>query len=320
MDENSVNILNDSTRIISKLQLLTVFFNNDIIYKIYLRTQVIHQLFATNPDLDLNKLEMFHLQFTVTLIDLLKKIKKNNEVNANLMLNEVQLNKELIGKMDDTVFTEAGFNMDKQRQSLKMNQSLRRLYEVLSNDLDDYPFAKNINLFSSRYANDFFAEIPVDVLDDLLRYNPTELYTDKYATIQRKLMGKLCKYDFKTEFYRGVRTGDVTIEIYKFIDIDQYFLYSPSNNIFLFCDAAKIGNASRESKLAKKERVMQELLDKNVRLQSSAGVIKAQLPQEIISLLEDDYKKIAGVDFLQHMNSFDVQANVLKSMLNTDLI
>ncbi|AMR33646.1 hypothetical protein A0256_20535 [Mucilaginibacter sp. PAMC 26640] len=320
MDENSVNILNESTRAISKLQLLTVFFNNDVIYKIYLRTQVIHQLFATNPDLDLGKLEMFHLQFTASLIDLLKKIKKNNEANADLMLDEVQLNKELITKMDDTLFTEANFNLDKQRQALKMGQSLRKLYEALSHDLDDYPFAKNINLFSSRYANDYYAEIPVDVLDELLQYNPADLYTNKYATIQRKLMGKLCKYNFKVEFYTGIRTGEITIEVYRFTDIDQYFLYSPSNNIFLFCDVTKIGDAARESKLSKKERVMQELMDKNVHLQSSAGVLKTQLPAEVISLLEENYKKIAGVDFLQHMNSFDVQANVLKSMLNTDLI
>jgi hypothetical protein len=320
MDENRINILNDSTRTISKLQLLTVFFNNDIIYKIYLRTQVIHQLFATNPDLDINKLELYHLQFTVTLIDLLKKIKKNNEVNADLLLDEVQLNNELIGKMDDTVFTESNFNIDKQRQALKMNQSLRKLYEVLSNDLDDYPFAKNINQFSSRYSPDYFFEIPPELLNELLQYNANSLYTNKFATIQRKLMGKLCKYDFKTEFYCGLKTADVIVEVYKFIDIDQYYLYSPSNNIFLFCDIAKINSIDHESTLSKKEKIMRELLDKNVRLQSSAGVIKTHLSAEILDLLADDYKKITDVDFLQHMNSFDVQANILKTMLNTDII
>jgi hypothetical protein len=320
MDENRINILNESTRTISKLQLLTVFFNNDIIYKIYLRTQVIHQLFATNPDLDINKLELYHLQFTVTLIDLLKKIKKNNEVNADLLLDEVQLNNELIGKMDDTVFTESNFNIDKQRQALKMNQSLRKLYEVLSNDLDDYPFAKNINQFSSRYSPDYFFEIPPELLNELLQYNANSLYTNKFATIQRKLMGKLCKYDFKTEFYCGLKTADVIVEVYKFIDIDQYYLYSPSNNIFLFCDIAKINSIDHESTLSKKEKIMRELLDKNVRLQSSAGVIKTHLSAEILDLLADDYKKITDVDFLQHMNSFDVQANILKTMLNTDII
>lgn len=320
MDENRINILNESTRTISKLQLLTVFFNNDIIYKIYLRTQVIHQLFVTNPDLDVNKLEMFHLQFTVTLIDLLKKIKKSNETRADLLMDEVQLNHQLIDQMDDTVFSENNFNIDKQRQALKMQQTLRKLYDVLSHDLEDYPFAKNINQFSSRYAPDYFAEIPLELLDELLRYDPADLYTDKYATIQRKLMGKLNKHEYKIEFYTGVKTADITIEVYKFIDIDLYFLYSPANNIFLFCDVEKLGKLSHQSTLSKKERVMQELADKNVRLQSKAGVMKTTLPAEVITLLEENYKKIADVDFLEHMNSFDVQANILKSMLNTDLI
>lgn len=320
MDENRVNIINESTRVISKLQLLTVFFNNDVLYKIYLRTQVIHQLFVTNPDLDITKLELFHLQFTNTLIDLLKKVKKNNEANADLMLDEVQLNNELIGKMDDTVYTEQDFNNDTQRQALKISQSLRKLYEVLSSDADVYPFAKNVNQFSARYAADYFLEIPVVLLDELLHYNPAELYTNKYATIQRKLMGRLCKYDFKLSFYSGLKTADITLEVYKFADIDQYFLYSPANNIFLFCDVTRLNGLTLGSTLSKKERIMQELLDKNVRLQSSAGVMKTHLPQEIVSLLEENYKKIADVDFLQHMNSFDVQANILKTMLNTDII
>ncbi|RFZ85996.1 hypothetical protein DYU05_00105 [Mucilaginibacter terrenus] len=320
MDESRVNILNESTRVISKLQLLTVFFNNDIIYKIYLRTQVIHQLFATNPELDINKLELFHVQFTASLIELLKRVKKHNEVNADLLMDEVQLNNELINQMGDTAFTESSFKNDKQRQALKISQSLRSLYEALSNNLDNYPFAKNINLFSSRYAADYFAEIPPGILAELLQYNPAELYANKYATIQRKLMGRLCKYDFKIEFFAGLRTADITLEVYKFAAIDQHFLYSPANNIFLFCDLGKIGNIAVESTLSKKERIMQELLDKNVRLQSSAGVIKSHLPTEILQLLEEDYKKISDVDFLQHMNNFDVQANILKAMLNTDII
>ncbi|OOQ60833.1 hypothetical protein [Mucilaginibacter pedocola] len=320
MDETRKNIINESTRTISKLQLLTVFFNNDTIYKIYLRTQVIHQLFVTNPELDISKLELFHIQFTDTLIDLLKKIKKTNESRTDLLLDEVQLNNELINQMDDTVFTENDYNNDKQRQALKMSQSLRKLFEVLSNNLDDYPFAKNINLFSSRYAADYFAEIPVQVLDELLQYNPADLYTDKYATIQRKLMGRLNKYDFKVVFHCGLKTGNVTLEVYKFSELEEYFLYSPVNNIFLFCDIKKIGNTATASNLSKKERVMQELLDKNVRLQSSAGVMKTHLPTEVLSLLEDNYKKIAGVDFLQQMDNFDIQANILKQMLNTDII
>jgi hypothetical protein len=320
MDENRLNILNASTRVISKLQLLSVFFNNDVIYKIYLRTQVLHQLFQTNPDLDINQLEMFHLQFTSTLIDLLKKIKKNNEAQVDLLLDEVSLNNQLIEQMEGSVYTEQNYENDKQRQALKMSQSLRKLFQVLSDNSSDYPFAGNINRFSAHFSGDYFFSISTELVYDLLKYNPAEVYSNEYATIQRKLMGTLCKYDFRISFYCGVRANDIILEVYKFTDINKYFLFSPLNNTLLFCDVAKLGDLDLKNTVSKRERMMRELRDKNVQLTGKAGLMKTNLPENITALLAEDYKKIADVNFLAHMNAFDVQANILKTMLNTDII
>ena len=121
MDENRAAVLTNSNRIISKLQLLSVFLGDDIIYKIYLRSQVIHQLFENNTELDINKLDLFHLQFTQTLVDLLRKIKKNNEKSISLLLEEIQLNKELIDKLQSTTYTHNDFRLEQQRQALKVN-------------------------------------------------------------------------------------------------------------------------------------------------------------------------------------------------------
>ncbi|MET3979597.1 hypothetical protein ABIB62_002183 [Mucilaginibacter sp. UYP25] len=320
MDENRLNILNASTRDISKLQLLSVFFNNDVIYKIYLRTQVLHQLFQTNPELDINQLEMFHLQFTQTLIDLLKKIKKNNEAQAGLLLDEVQLNHQLIEQMEGSAYSEQSYVNDKQRQSLKMSQSLRKLFRVLSDNSAEYPFAANINKFSAHFSADYFYSISTELVYELLAYSPADVYSNEYATIQRKLMGSLCKYDFKIEFYCGVRANDIVLEVYRFADVNKYFLYSPLNNVLLFCDVAKLGDLDLKNTVSKRERMMRELRDKNVQLTGKAGLIKTNLPQNITALLADDYKKIADVNFMAHMNAFDVQANILKTMLNTDIL
>lgn len=320
MDENRLNILNASTRDISKLQLLSVFFNNDVIYKIYLRTQVLHQLFQTNPELDINQLEMFHLQFTQTLIDLLKKIKRNNEAQAGLLLDEVQLNHQLIEQMEGSAYSEQSYVNDKQRQSLKMSQSLRKLFRVLSDNSAEYPFAANINKFSAHFSADYFYSISTELVYELLAYSPADVYSNEYATIQRKLMGSLCKYDFKIEFYCGVRANDIVLEVYRFADVNKYFLYSPLNNVLLFCDVAKLGDLDLKNTVSKRERMMRELRDKNVQLTGKAGLIKTNLPQNITALLADDYKKIADVNFMAHMNAFDVQANILKTMLNTDIL
>jgi hypothetical protein len=236
------------------------------------------------------------------------------------VFDEIQINKELIDKLNDPFYTEANFNLEKQRQALKVNLSLRKLFQVLSDNLTDNPLSKNINAFSSRFAADFFYTITPELLDELTAYNAKDVYTDEYATIQRKLMGVLCKYDFKTEFYCGLKSGNQIIEVYKFMNADRYFLYSPSDSLFVFLDVAKIANIDFSTNLSKKEKLMHELKDKNDKLEGNAAAMKSFMPPEIKNLLADDYKKISDINFLENISNIDVQANILKSMLNTDLI
>lgn len=305
---------------LSKLQLLSVYFGDDIIYKIYLRSQVIHKLFESNPELDINKLDLFHLQFTQSLIDLLRKIKKNNEGNISLLFDEIQINREMIERLNDPTYTQANFNLEKQRQALKINLSLRKLFQVLSDDSTENPLSKNINSFSSRFAADFFYTISNDLVEEVTAYDIKDVYKDEYATIQRKLMGVLCKYDFKTEFYCGLKSGSQVIEVYRFIDADRHFLYSPSDSLFVFFDVAKIVNIDMSTNLSKKEQLVYELKNKNDKLEGNAAAMKVYMPPEIKNLLADNYKKISDISFLDDITNIDVQANILKSMLNTDLI
>ena len=320
MDEHLLTIFNASKRIISKLQLLAAFFEEDIIYKIYLRSQVIHQMFEQNPELDANNLELFHLQYTASLIELLKNIKKSNEQNVSLLFNEMQLNNELVEKLSNSFYSEKSYKQDQQKQSLKMNISLRRLYQFLSDNVDEYPFSKNINSFSSRFLQDFYYEISGELLEELTHYNPTETYANAYAIIQKKLLGLLCKYDFKTEFFCGLKAGNTVAEVYKFIETDKYFIFYPARNLFLFCDFSKLKNISFDNQISHKEKMIRELKDKNDQLQSRIGVTKTYLPQEIKTLLAENYKKLSDISFLQNIANFDTQANILKAMLNTDLI
>jgi len=320
MDDAGKAILNDSNRIISKLQLLSVFFGDDIIYKIYLRNQVIHQLFVDNPELDINKLELFHLQYTQTLIDLLGKIKKNNEKSIMIMLDEVQLNKDLIMKIRDSVISFEQFKLDQQRQALRVNTSLRKLYQALSDDSSDYPFSKNISAFSERYAQDFYYEISSALIIELTQYNPTDVYKNAYAIIQRKLMGLLCKYDFRSSFVCGIKAGDSIAEVYELNESQRHFLYFPAKGLFVFCDISKVNYSGSPTELSKKESFIRELTDKNEQLNSSILIIKTTIPAEIKVLLADNYKKLNDINFLQSISDVDVQANILKTMLNTNMM
>lgn len=320
MDEHVASVLEESKKIISRLQLLSVFFQEEVVFKIYLRSQVIHQLFEQNSELSIDKLELFHLQFTTSVIELLRKIKKNNEKNVSLIYDEIQLNKEVIDQLNDTVLNEKNFVEGKKSQSLKINISLRNLFEELSGHSSDFPFVKNITRLSARYAKDFYYTITEDQLSQLIDYKESDVYVSNYGIIEKKLMGLLCKYDFKTEFVYGLKSGMLVIEIYKFLDAERYFLFFPNRNLFLFCTPEAIADIDMSTNLSEKGRMIQEMSYKNDKLESNAATVKTYIPPEIVSLLEDNYHKISDINFLNHLNNFDVQANILKAMLNTDLM
>ncbi|GGE40482.1 hypothetical protein EV200_101787 [Pedobacter psychrotolerans] len=319
MDDYRLNILKKSSTEINRLQLLSVFFDEEIIYKIYLRSQVIHQLFANNEELEIDKLDLFHVQFTESVIALLRKIKKSNEKNVSLIYDEIDLNEELIGRISGSVVNQQNYRLDQQKQSLKVNQSLRRLFAVLSDLSTDFPFSRNINVFSSKYANDFYFDVTPDQLSQLIDFSTKRVYTNINAIIERKLMGLLCKYDFRTAFSFGLKSGELVIEVYRFLDLDRYFLFFPSRNLFLFCDLSLLNGIEKDNNLSEKERIIQELEYKNDKLKSNAAVLKVAIPAEINALLEDSYLKISDINFLNHLNNFDVQSNILKAMLKTDL-
>lgn len=320
MDEHGKSILKDSNQIISRLQILSVFFQEEVVYKIYLRTQVIHSLFENNEALSIDKLELFHLQFTTSVVELLKKIKKSNEKNVTLLDEEIGLNQEVIEKLNETLQNEQSFLAGRQHQSLKINNSLRNLFEVLSEHTADFPFVKNITQFSARFAKDFYYAICPEVLSKLINYDLSTVYVNSAATIEKKLMGLLCKYDFKTEFLYGLKSGTLVIEVYKFIAADRYFMFFPSRNLFLFCTPEEIGALDFAGTSSEKAKMIQELAYKNDQLKSSAAAVKTYIPPEIIKLLQDNYTKISDISFLDNLSNFDVQANILKTMLNTDMM
>ena len=319
MDDTRTQILSDSNRFISKLQLLSVFFENNLIFQIYVRTQVIHAFFEGNKELDINKLELFHLQFTETIINLLRKIKKNNETNISLTENEIQLNEDVINRINRSMRLQEDFGRAQKAQTDLINQSLFKLYQNLSDLSSVAPFVKNISQFSTTFSPDFFHEIDVDLAESLVGFDPLKVYTNNYGMIEKRLMGLQCKYNFKNTFYCGVKAGDIVLELYKMnSEKEGYFLFYPAEKRFLSFPFSKIEGIDLSAGISKKAKIIQELTSKNNKLKSGINTTKTNIPPEVMQLLSDYYNKISSMDSFHFMNEFDVQANILKTMLNTD--
>ncbi len=320
MEDSRNTIIHNSNRIISKLQLLSQFFEDELVFKIYVRTQIIQKLFENNDELDIQKLGLFHLQFTETIIELLKKIKKSNEKNVCLIEDEIVLNDELVHKISNSMRVEEDFGTAKKTQTAAVNEALFKLYQNLSDLSADAPFSKTISEFSSQFAKDFFYEVTSLLIDELTDFNVEKAYKNGYGTIEKKLMGLQCKYNFNNVFYCGLKAANDFLEIYKLNrpGKEEYFLFYPVKHLFLSVPFHKIEGIHLSEGISKKGKIIQELSAKNIALQNSISTTKTNISAEVVPLLQEYYDKIAAMDFLDFIDNYDIQANILKTMLNTE--
>ena len=79
LEEIYTQIIEDSAKRLRTVKTLSNFFNHKDLFAVYIRTKVIHNLFESNKNLDANKLELFHVQYTSSLIELFSKLKKSKE-------------------------------------------------------------------------------------------------------------------------------------------------------------------------------------------------------------------------------------------------
>lgn len=320
MTEYDKEILEESTKTIERLYALNVFFEEPAILKIYLQTQVIHQLFAENADLDTSKLELFHIQYTTTLIELLDKIRTKNERLVGMYESEIKLNEDMIVELRTAIAHEGGFDVEKHQQEKRISRAIYNLHKALSARFEEYPFEENINAFSIKFYKDHFFEADAALLPGITGYQPSDVYRNRFAVIGKDVLTTLAKGHYKISFFAGVKLGHTLIEIYKTRSEDKYFLFLPSKNNFLPCDIHLFPYREWEAEGSKKERSIKSLMQKNIELERAVKHNLRHIDSDIIALLNENHKKISEVDFLEDLENIDIQANTLKAMLETKMI
>ena len=315
MDENRNTILRDSGKMIARLQLLSTFFSDETVYSIFIRTQVIQRLFEHNPELDINKLELFHLQYTETVIELLRKIKKSNENTVEITLDEIACNEELIEKLNNTLRIAGNYTQEKQAHAAAINTALHKLYNNLSGYSAEPPFSREIQAFGEKNAKQFYAEISPLLFDELIAFDPAEVYKNGYGIIEKKLMGWQCKYEFKNSFFGGLKDNERQMEVFKLEKSDEYFVFYPARHLFLDVAFEKIKDIDFATPLSKEEKLVKELTQKNATYKNNLNSSKTNIPASVKALLQEYHAKIISLDFTN--DEFDIQANILKTMLNT---
>lgn len=314
MEDDRLSILNQSTRRISKLKLLSDFFENITLISIYVKTEIIHNLFKENSDLDHTKLELFHLQYTDSLINLVDKIKKSNERDFLNFSTEISTNNEFIAKYNQE---NPGENFDVERKYYSSNFSnfLKTMYEDLSSDR----LTGNLEVFNFKlkYAENFYREYGNK---KSLEYEDNKLFYDyQDIRIEKKLLGRLNIQNFKSKFVAGFILENNIYELFKIFQTDEFYVYNNEKKEIYLLPAEQLSDVDISTNSSKQKDIVEALKLKNKTLDVKRKAARDNIPNETLMVMDDYLRALGDVDIMNNILRVDEETNILKAMLNLNL-
>lgn len=311
--EDAVNILVQSRRRLTKLKLLANFFENVDIISIYIKTDIIHNLFQENKALDYSRLELFHLQYTDSLIELLGKIKRQKENDMLAAINEIEINNAYISDFEEK--REHNFETDRKIYSGIFSDQLKNLYK----DLIEEKFTlkwNNVLYFHKKYASEFYRP---DVDEMLLKSIVVSAYHYREYQIERKLLGRLNIQNFKVRFVCGYLIAGNTYELFKIFQSEDHFIFDVEGKqmYLLTSDAMKILNTLPNE--SNQGAIIHQLKMKNKQLDEIMSERKKKLPEQVLQVLKDYITNLENTNVMSRIFDINEETNILRAMLNLNL-
>lgn len=311
MDDEAVAIMSQSKRRVTKLKLLANFFENIDIISIYIKTDIIHNLFQENKALDFSKLELFHLQYTDSLIELLTKIKRQKESDMLAVINEIDVNNRYIVNFEERRVD--SFETDRKMYSGIFSRHLANLYKDLIEERFTIDW-NNVLYFNKKYATEFYREAD----EELLKSDPLPSYHYQDYEIERKLLGRLNIQNFKVRFVCGYLIGRNEYELFKIFQSDDHFIFNvEEKKMYLIDDQLEKLDISENQ--SNQTTIINQLKNKNEYLEQTMNEKKRVLPAEVESVLKDYLRNLESIDIMSKIFDFNEETNILRAMLNLNL-
>ncbi|WP_346984232.1 hypothetical protein [Chryseobacterium sp. POE27] len=305
--------MSQSKRRITKLKLLANFFENVDIISIYIKTDIIHNLFQENKGFDYSKLELFHLQYTDSLIELLTKIKKQKENEMLAVINEIEVNNKYISGFEEKQLD--GFETDRKMYSGIFSKHLKNLYQ----DLTENKFRINwddVLYFNKKYAAEFYRS---EADEELLKSGAFPAYPYQAYQIERKLLGRLNIQNFKVCFICGYAVSGNEYELFKIFQTDDYFIFDVEGKKMYLTDPKKIEKLNTSPNESNKGIIINQLKNKNEALENEMNERKRILPDQVAGVLKDYIKNLENTDIMSRIFDINEETNILRAMLNLNL-
>ena len=311
-------ILKNSKKRIQKLKLLSKFFQKEDLINIIIKTEVIQSYFESKSiaGLDINKLELFHIQYTDSLIVLLDKIKKQKEAGILTAYKEIDANEDYIASFISQEKNGRDFNTERKYQNALVSDFLRSIYNNLTDIRTPIDYKKVRNL-SNFYAQDYYRKEAK--IDCLLSLPDVRYYEYDNVDIERKLLGKLNANNFKIRFVCGYIISNQIFELFRIVDTNEDFIWNLQTNEFYILAEDIALLLDRSPNTSSKRSIVSDLRNRNEELKTKAEDMKTELPEEVITLLEKYKETLDSQEVLNQVISIDEELNILNSMLNLNL-
>ncbi len=316
--ETFKNIIADSNKKLSTLKILANFFNHPDLIAILIRTKVIHNLFEGNKELDINKLDLFHIQFTSSLIELFQKLKRVKEQKYLLISDEIYINEGFISRLNEEV-TVTTFPEEARKHSVLICTKLEEAYNMLAgNGKAKFIWTEVLTLSQQRCA-EFYREITQDQYQRITTHSDAGVYQNTFVTLEKKLAGKLNIQKFKVKLVCGLQYKNEPLEIYEFVNSNDKFIFIPVKKSFYLVDDNQLRGIDISKNQSNRKDLIDQLANKNALLQEQLNTVKTSLKEDVEKVMESYLAKISGVDFLDDLQNVDEQTNILKAMLNINI-
>ncbi|HEU4497624.1 MAG TPA: hypothetical protein VFR70_11280 [Flavobacterium sp.] len=317
-DETFSQVIKDSKKKLQTLKILADFFNHPVLIAVLIRTRVIHNLFENNRHLDVNRLDLFNVQYTNSLIELFQKLKKAKEQSYLLISDEIYINEDFIRKLkleiDTRAFSDVAFS-----HARNFSLKLEELYKIFAFGQKGIFSWNEITEFSSRRASEFYREIGSEEFKQINCHGDRPVYSNQFIKVEKKLMGRLNIYKFKIKFACGIKCGNETAEVYEFIDSNDRFIFNVNGKSLYFLNADNARGIDLSKNKSVKTKIIEDLEEKNIKLKEEQINLKTRIPKDVEDVLKSYAAKISDVEFLNDLQNVDEQTNILKAMLNINI-
>ncbi|WP_379965708.1 hypothetical protein [Epilithonimonas sp. UC225_85] len=312
------DILKNSKKRIQKLKLLSKFFQKEDLINIIIKTEVINSYFESKfiAGLDINKLELFHIQYTDSLIVLLDKIKKQKEAGILTAFQEIDANEDYIEAFVSQEKNGRDFNTERKYQNALVSDFLRSVYENLTGIKSNIGY-QNIRHLSNLFALEYYRKS--EKTDHLLGLPDVKYYEFESVDVERKLLGKLNVNNFRIRFICGYMINDQIFELFRIVETGEDFIWNlQTNQFYLLAEDIEL-LLDRSPNTSSKTSIVSDLKKRNQELKAKAEKLKTELPEEVITLLEKYKETLESQEILNQVISIDEELSILNSMLNLNL-